>query len=97
MADPGQITGGQVEGQLAFDNAFSADAAREKGITSLVAGHVDILVVPDLEAGNVLAKQFSFLVGAHAAGVMVGARMPIILTSRADSARTWIASCAVRC
>jgi phosphotransacetylase/acyl dehydratase len=95
MADRGQITGGLVEGPLAFDNAVSADAAREKGITSLVAGHADILVVPDLEAGNMLAKQLSFLAGADAAGVVVGARVPIILTSRADSERTRIASCAV--
>jgi phosphotransacetylase/acyl dehydratase len=95
MADRGQITGGLVDGPLAFDNAVSADAAREKGITSLVAGHADILVVPDLEAGNMLAKQLSFLAGADAAGVVVGARVPIILTSRADSARTRIASCAV--
>lgn len=95
MADRGQITGGLVDGPLAFDNAVSADAAREKGITSLVAGHADILVVPDLEAGNMLAKQLSFLAGADAAGVVVGARVPIILTSRADSGRTRIASCAV--
>ena len=95
MADRGQITGGLVEGPLAFDNAVSADAAREKGITSLVAGHADILVVPDLEAGTMLARQLSFLAGAEAAGVVVGARVPIILTSRADSARTRIASCAV--
>jgi len=95
MADRGQITGGLVEGPLAFDNAVSADAAREKGITSLVAGHADILVVPDLEAGNMLAKQLSFLAGADAAGVVVGALVPIILTSRADTARTRIASCAV--
>jgi len=95
MAERGQITGGLVDGPLAFDNAVSADAAREKGITSLVAGHADILVVPDLEAGNMLAKQLSFLAGADAAGVVVGARVPIILTSRADSARARIASCAV--
>jgi phosphotransacetylase len=87
MADRGQITGGLVDGPLAFDNAVSADAAREKGITSAVAGHADILVVPDLEAGNMLAKQLSFLAGADAAGVVVGARVPIILTSRADSTR----------
>jgi len=95
MADRGQITGALVEGPLAFDNAVSPEAAREKGITSLVAGHADILVVPDLEAGNMLAKQLSFLAGADAAGVVVGARVPIILTSRADSARTRVASCAV--
>ena len=95
MADRGQITGGLVDGPLAFDNAVSPEAARQKGIVSDVAGRADILVVPDLEAGNMLAKQLSFLAGADAAGVVVGARVPIILTSRADSERTRIASCAV--
>ncbi len=95
MADRGQITGGVLDGPLAFDNAISAAAAAEKGIVSPVAGHADILVVPDLEAGNMLAKQLTFLAGADAAGVVVGARAPIILTSRADSERTRIASCAV--
>jgi len=95
MADRGQITGGLVDGPLAFDNAISPEAARQKGIVSPVAGQADILVVPDLEAGNMLAKQLSFLAGADAAGVVVGARVPIILTSRADSERTRIASCAV--
>jgi phosphotransacetylase/acyl dehydratase len=95
MADRGQITGGLVDGPLAFDNAVSPEAARQKGIVSPVAGRADILVVPDLEAGNMLAKQLSFLAGADAAGVVVGARVPIILTSRADSERTHIASCAV--
>jgi len=95
MADRGQITGGLVEGPLAFDNAVSPEAAREKGITSLVAGHADIIVVPDLEAGSILVRQLSFLSGADAAGVVVGASVPIILTSRADSARTRVASCAV--
>jgi phosphotransacetylase/acyl dehydratase len=95
MADRGQITGGVVDGPLAFDNAVSPKAARDKGIVSPVAGQADILVVPDLEAGNMLAKQLSFLAGADAAGVVVGARAPIILTSRADSGRTRIASCAV--
>ncbi len=95
MADRGQITGGILDGPLAFDNAISPEAARQKGIVSEVAGRADILVVPDLEAGNMLAKQLSFLAGADAAGVVVGARVPIILTSRADSARTRIASCAV--
>jgi phosphotransacetylase/acyl dehydratase len=95
MADRGQITGGVVDGPLAFDNAVSPKAARDKGIVSPVAGQADILVVPDLEAGNMLAKQLSFLAGADAAGVVVGARVPIILTSRADSGRTRIASCAV--
>jgi phosphotransacetylase/acyl dehydratase len=95
MADRGQITGGIVDGPLAFDNAVSPEAARQKGIVSPVAGQADILLVPDLEAGNMLAKQLSFLAGADAAGVVVGARVPIILTSRADSERTRIASCAV--
>ena len=95
MADRGQITGGLLDGPLAFDNAVSLEAARQKGIVSEVAGRADILVVPDLEAGNMLAKQLSFLAGADAAGVVCGARVPIILTSRADSARTRIASCAV--
>lgn len=95
MADRGQIKGGLLDGPLAFDNAVSPEAARQKGIVSLVAGQADILVVPDLEAGNMLAKQLSFLAGADAAGVVVGARVPIILTSRADSERTRIASCAV--
>lgn len=95
MADRGQITGGLVDGPLAFDNAVSPEAARQKGIISPVAGQADILVVPDLEAGNMLAKQLSFLAGADAAGVVIGARVPIILTSRADSERTRVASCAV--
>lgn len=95
MADRGQITGGIVDGPLAFDNAISEAAAKEKGIVSPVAGRADILVVPDLVAGNMLAKQLSFLAGADAAGVVLGARVPIILTSRADSERTRIASCAV--
>lgn len=95
MADRGQITGGLVDGPLAFDNAVSPEAARQKGIISSVAGQADILVVPDLEAGNMLAKQLSFLAGADAAGVVVGAKVPIILTSRADSERTRVASCAV--
>ena len=95
MADRGQITGGLLDGPLAFDNAVSLEAARQKGIVSEVAGRADILVVPDLEAGNMLAKQLSFMAGADAAGVVVGARVPIILTSRADSARTRIASIAV--
>lgn len=95
MADRGQIMGGVLDGPLAFDNAISEDAAREKGITSEVAGRADILVVPNLEAGNMLAKQLTFLGGADAAGVVLGARVPIILTSRADSERTRLASCAV--
>jgi phosphotransacetylase/acyl dehydratase len=95
MAERGQITGGLVDGPLAFDNAISAEAAREKGIVSPVAGMADILVVPDLESGNMLAKQLTFLAGADAAGIVMGARVPIILTSRADSPRTHVASCAV--
>ena len=95
MADRGQITGGLVDGPLAFDNAVSPDAAREKGIVSEVAGLADILVVPDLEAGNMLVKQLTFLAGAGAAGVVLGARVPVVLTSRADSAIDRIASCAV--
>ena len=95
MADRGQITGARVDGPLAFDNAVSVEAAREKHIVSEVAGRADIFVVPDLEAGNMLAKQLTFLAGADAAGVVLGARVPIILTSRADSARTRIASAAV--
>ena len=95
MADRGQITGGDLDGPLALDNAVSLAAAREKGIVSEVAGQADILLVPDLEAGNMLAKQLSFLAGADAAGVVLGARVPIILASRADSHRTRIASCAL--
>jgi len=95
MADRGQITGAILDGPLAFDNAISEAAARIKGITSEVTGDPDILVVPDLEAGNILAKQLSFLANADSAGIVLGARVPIILTSRADSVRSRIASCAV--
>ncbi len=95
MADRGQITGGLLDGPLAFDNAVSPEAARQKGIVSPVAGQADILMVPDLESGNMLAKQLCYLAGADAAGVVMGARVPIVLTSRADSARTRLASCAV--
>jgi phosphotransacetylase len=95
MADRGQITGGVLDGPLAFDNAISKDAAKVKGIRSEVAGDPDILLVPDLEAGNMLAKQLSFLANADSAGLVLGARVPIILTSRADSVRSRIASCAV--
>ena len=95
MADRGQITGGELDGPLAFDNAISPEAARIKGIKSAVAGQAQILVVPDLEAGNMLAKNLTFLSGADAAGVVLGARVPIILTSRADNVRTRMASCAV--
>jgi phosphate acetyltransferase len=95
MADRGQIKGGEVDGPLAFDNAISPEAARIKGIKSPVAGKAQILVVPDLEAGNMLAKNLTFLSGADAAGIVLGARVPIILTSRADNVRTRMASCAV--
>ena len=95
MADRGQLTGAQVDGPLAFDNAISKDAAKVKRITSAVAGDPDILLVPDLEAGNILAKQLTFLANADSAGLVLGARVPIILTSRADSVRSRIASCAV--
>jgi phosphate acetyltransferase len=95
MADRGQITGGELDGPLAFDNAISSEAARVKGIKSSVAGRAQILVVPDLEAGNMLAKNLSFLSKADAAGIVLGARVPIILTSRADNVRTRMASCAV--
>jgi phosphate acetyltransferase len=95
MADRGQIRGGILDGPLAFDNAISEKAARDKGIISQVPGRVDILLVPDLEAGNMLAKQLSFLANADGAGIVLGARVPIVLTSRADSVRTRLASCAV--
>ncbi|HEY0835320.1 MAG TPA: bifunctional enoyl-CoA hydratase/phosphate acetyltransferase [Azospirillum sp.] len=95
MADRGQIKGGILDGPLAFDNAISEEAARTKGIVSDVAGRADILLVPDLEAGNMLAKQLSFMANADAAGIVLGARVPIILTSRADNIRTRLASCAV--
>jgi phosphate acetyltransferase len=95
MARRGQITGGMLDGPLAFDNAISREAAITKGIDSDVAGDPDILLVPDLEAGNMLAKQLTFLAGAEAAGIVLGARVPIILTSRADSVRARIGSCAI--
>src|SRR5215831_17777395 len=95
MADRGQITGGDLDGPLAFDNAISPEAAQIKGIKSPVAGRGEILVVPDLEAGNMLAKNLTFLSGADAAGIVLGARVPIILTSRADSVRSRMASCGV--
>ena len=95
MAERGQITGAILDGPLAFDNAISKEAAATKGIHSEVAGDPDILLAPDLEAGNILAKQLSFLTKADSAGLVLGARVPIILTSRADSVRSWIASCAV--
>jgi phosphate acetyltransferase len=95
MADRGQIQGALIDGPLAFDNAVSKEAALIKGIRSPVAGEADILLVPDLEAGNMLAKQLSYLGRADSAGIVVGARVPIILTSRADSAEARLASCAV--
>jgi phosphate acetyltransferase len=95
MADRGQITGGILDGPLAFDNAVDPEAARIKGIKSEVAGRAQILLVPDLEAGNMLAKNLSFMAKADAAGIVLGARVPVILTSRADSVRTRMASCAV--
>jgi phosphate acetyltransferase len=95
MAERGQITGGILDGPLAFDNAIDPEAARIKGIRSRVAGRAQILVVPDLEAGNMLAKNLTFLSRADAAGIVLGARVPVVLTSRADSVHTRLASCAV--
>jgi phosphate acetyltransferase len=95
MAERGQITGGVLDGPLAFDNAVSIVAAKTKGILSAVAGRADILVVPDLESGNMLAKQLEYLADALLAGVVVGARVPIVLTSRADTAEARAASCAI--
>ena len=95
MADRGQITGGLLDGPLALDNAISPEAAKIKNITGPVAGHADILVVPDLEAGNMLAKSLTFLMDADSAGIVLGARVPITLTSRADSVQSRLASCAV--
>jgi phosphate acetyltransferase len=95
MADRGQITGALLDGPLALDNAISPEAAEIKKIKSPVAGRANVLVVPDLEAGNMLAKSLSFLAGADAAGIVLGARVPIVLTSRADNLLTRLASCAV--
>jgi phosphate acetyltransferase len=95
MADRGQITGGLLDGPLAFDNAVDMEAARIKGIKSEVAGRAQILVVPDLEAGNMLAKNLAYFAKADSAGIVLGARVPIVLTSRADSARARMASCAI--
>jgi phosphate acetyltransferase len=95
MADRGQITGGLLDGPLAFDNAIDKEAAKIKGINSAVAGQAQILVVPDLEAGNMLAKNLTFMAKADSAGIVLGARVPIILTSRADSLRGRMASCAI--
>jgi phosphate acetyltransferase len=95
MADRRQITGGVLDGPLAFDNAISLEAARTKGIDSPVAGLADILLMPDLEAGNMVAKQLQYLAGADSAGIVLGTRVPIVLTSRSDSVRTRLASTAI--
>ena len=95
MADRGQITGGLLDGPLAFDNAIDKEAARIKGVKSEVAGRAQILVVPDLEAGNMLAKNLAYFAKADSAGIVLGARVPVVLTSRADSLRARLASCAV--
>ena len=95
MADRGQIRGAVVDGPLAMDNAIDMEAAKTKGITSLVAGHADILIVPNLEAGNMLAKELAFVAQAEAAGLVLGATVPIILTSRADGEKARLASCAI--
>lgn len=95
MAERGQIKGGIVDGPLAMDNAMDVEAARTKGITSLVAGHAQVLVVPNMEAGNMLAKEMTFVAHAEAAGLVVGARVPVILTSRADNDKARLASCAL--
>ena len=95
MVDRGQVTGAIVDGPLAFDNAVSGEAARIKGIDSPVAGRADVVLVPEIESGNMLYKQLVYLAGADAAGVVLGARVPIILASRADSVRIRLASCAL--
>ncbi|ABE49008.1 bifunctional enoyl-CoA hydratase/phosphate acetyltransferase [Methylobacillus flagellatus] len=95
MADRGQITGGVLDGPLAFDNAISSEAAKIKGISSAVAGQADILVAPDLESANMLAKQLEYLGNAHSAGIVVGAKVPVVLTSRADPKQSRLASCAI--
>ncbi|HUI99113.1 MAG TPA: bifunctional enoyl-CoA hydratase/phosphate acetyltransferase, partial [Usitatibacter sp.] len=95
MADRGQITGAVLDGPLALDNAINLQAAQIKHIKSAVAGRANVLIVPDLEAGNMLAKSLTFLAGADAAGIVLGARVPIVLTSRADSVTTRLASCAI--
>jgi phosphate acetyltransferase len=95
MEDRGLITGGRVDGPLGFDNAIDKEAARIKGIRSEVAGRAQILVVPDLESGNMLAKNLAYFAKADGAGIVLGARVPIVLTSRADSLRSRMASCAV--
>ena len=95
MADRGQIVGGRLDGPLAFDNAISSESARTKGIVSDVAGRADILIVPDIESGNMLAKQLFYLSHAQSAGIVMGARVPIILTSRSDPEASRLASCAL--
>jgi phosphate butyryltransferase len=95
MAERGQITGGLVDGPLAMDNAIDLAAARTKGIRSEVAGRAEILIVPNLEAGNMLAKELTFVAHAEAGGIVIGARCPVILTSRADDDKARLASCAV--
>ena len=95
MAERGQITGAIVDGPLAMDNAIDIEAARTKGIASLVAGHANVLIVPNLESGNMLAKELIFAARAEAAGLVLGARVPIMLTSRADNDRARLASCAL--
>ncbi|MEQ8376102.1 MAG: bifunctional enoyl-CoA hydratase/phosphate acetyltransferase, partial [Roseibium aggregatum] len=95
MAERGQITGAIVDGPLAMDNAVDVQAARTKGITSLVAGHAEVLIVPNLESGNMLAKELTFIAHAEAAGLVIGAKVPIMLTSRADDSRARLASCAL--
>jgi len=95
MADRGQILGALLDGPLAFDNAVSMEAARAKGIVSQVAGRADILVAPDLEAGNMIAKQLVYLADADMAGIVLGARVPVILTSRADGTLARLGSCAI--
>jgi phosphate acetyltransferase len=95
MADRGQIEGAVLDGPLAFDNAISESAARTKQIASPVAGRADVLLVPDIEAGNMLAKQLQYFAGADSAGIVLGARVPVILTSRADNARMRVGSAAV--
>jgi phosphotransacetylase len=95
MADRGQITGAVLDGPLAFDNAISSQAAADKGIVSPVAGDADILLTPDLESGNMLAKQLQYLAGARSAGIVLGLKVPVVLTSRADGAQSRMASCAI--
>ncbi|ODS01119.1 enoyl-CoA hydratase [Methyloceanibacter methanicus] len=95
MSDRGQIKGGVVDGPLAMDNAMDAEAAKTKGVTGLVAGHAEVLIVPNLEAGNMLAKELAFVAGAEAAGIALGASCPVILTSRADGEKARLASCAI--